>query len=67
METKSGVETEGKATQRLPYLGIHPINSHQTRHYYGRHEVYSKRSMPWLSPMEELDGSPEELKGFIAP
>ena len=30
MEIKCGVETEGKATQRLSYLGIHPINSHQT-------------------------------------
>jgi hypothetical protein len=25
METKYGAETEGKATQRLPYLEIHPI------------------------------------------
>ena len=25
-----GTETEVKATQRLPYLGIHPINSQQT-------------------------------------
>ena len=24
------LETEGKATQSLPYLGIHPMNSHQT-------------------------------------
>ena len=30
-EAKCGAETEGKATQRLPYLGIHPINSHQTQ------------------------------------
>ena len=30
METKCGPETEGKATKRLPYLGIHPINGHQT-------------------------------------
>ena len=30
METKCGAETEGKSRQRLPYLGIHPINSHQT-------------------------------------
>ena len=28
-ETMCGAETEVKATQRLPYLGIHPINSHQ--------------------------------------
>jgi hypothetical protein len=30
METKCGAETEGKAIQRLPHLGIHPIYSHQT-------------------------------------
>ena len=29
METKCGAETEGKATQRLPHLGIHPIYNHQ--------------------------------------
>ena len=26
-ETKCGAETEGKAIQRLPHLGIHPIYS----------------------------------------
>jgi hypothetical protein len=30
METKYGAETEGKAIQRLPHPGIHPIYSHQT-------------------------------------
>jgi hypothetical protein len=30
METKCGAETEGKAIQRLPHLGIHPIYSYQT-------------------------------------
>ena len=30
-ETKCGPETEGKAIQRLPYLGIHPIYCHQTQ------------------------------------
>jgi hypothetical protein len=30
METKCGAETEGKALQRLPQLGIHPIYNHQT-------------------------------------
>ena len=30
IETKYGAETEGKAIQRLPHLGIHPIYSHQT-------------------------------------
>ena len=29
--TKCGAETEGKAIQRLPHLGIHPIYSHQTQ------------------------------------
>jgi hypothetical protein len=28
IETKYGAETEGKAIQRLPHLGIHPIYSH---------------------------------------
>jgi hypothetical protein len=27
---KCGAETEGITIQRLPYLGIHPINNHQT-------------------------------------
>jgi hypothetical protein len=30
-ETKFGAETEGRTIQRLPHLGIHPINSHQTQ------------------------------------
>jgi hypothetical protein len=30
-ETKCGAETEGKAIQRLPHLGINPIYSHQTQ------------------------------------
>jgi hypothetical protein len=29
--TKSGAETEGKATQRLTHLGIYPICRHQTQ------------------------------------
>jgi hypothetical protein len=31
MEMKCGAETEGKAIQRLPHLGIHPKCSHQTQ------------------------------------
>jgi hypothetical protein len=31
IETKCGAETEGKAIQRLPHLGIHPIYSYQTQ------------------------------------
>jgi hypothetical protein len=30
-ESKCGSETEGKAIQRLPHLGIHLINNHQTQ------------------------------------
>jgi hypothetical protein len=30
-ETKFIAETEGMAIQRLPHLGIHPINNHQTQ------------------------------------
>jgi hypothetical protein len=28
-KTKCGAEVEGKTIERLPYLGIHPIYSHQ--------------------------------------
>ena len=31
METKCGAKTEGKAIQRLPHLGTHPIYRHQTQ------------------------------------
>jgi hypothetical protein len=30
-ETKFGVDMEGRTIQRLPHLGIHTINSHQTQ------------------------------------
>jgi hypothetical protein len=30
-ETKFGAETEGRTIQRLPHLGSHPINNHQTQ------------------------------------
>ena len=30
-DTKFDTETEGKAIQRLPYLGIHPIFSYPTQ------------------------------------
>jgi hypothetical protein len=31
MERKCVAETEGKAIQRLPYLGIHAVYRHQTQ------------------------------------
>ena len=30
-EAKFRVETDGMTIQRLPHLGIHPINNHQTQ------------------------------------
>jgi hypothetical protein len=30
-ETKFRAEPEGMSTQRLPHLGIHPINNHQNQ------------------------------------
>jgi hypothetical protein len=30
-EAKFRAETEGMTIQRLPHLGIHPINNHQTQ------------------------------------
>jgi hypothetical protein len=30
-EANFGAETEGMTIQRLPHLGIHPINNHQTQ------------------------------------
>jgi hypothetical protein len=30
-ETKFRAETEGMTIQKLPHLGIHPINNHQTQ------------------------------------
>jgi hypothetical protein len=30
-DTKFGAETERRTIQRLPHLGIHPINNHQTQ------------------------------------
>jgi hypothetical protein len=31
IDTKCRVETEGKAIQRLPHMGIHPIYSYHTQ------------------------------------
>jgi hypothetical protein len=30
-ETKCEAETEGMTIQRLPHLGIHPVNNHQNQ------------------------------------
>jgi hypothetical protein len=31
IRTENGIETEGKAMQRMPHLGIDPICRHQTQ------------------------------------
>jgi hypothetical protein len=31
IETKFGAKTKGMTIQKLPHLGIHPINNHQTQ------------------------------------
>ena len=41
IETKSGAETEGKAIQRLPHLGIHS----KPKHYWGCQELLADRSL----------------------
>jgi hypothetical protein len=50
METKCGAETEGKAIQRLPHLGIHPIYSHQIGTILWMLEMLADKSLIWLSP-----------------
>jgi hypothetical protein len=49
-ESKCGAETEGKAIQRLPHLGIHPKYSHQTQTLCGCQEVHADRSLIYPSP-----------------
>jgi hypothetical protein len=48
METKCEVETEGKAIQRLPHLGIHQTAT-KPGHYCGCQEVLADGSLIWLS------------------
>jgi hypothetical protein len=48
--TKNGAETEGKAIQRLPHLGIHPTCRHWTRTNFWCQEVLADRSLIQLSP-----------------
>jgi hypothetical protein len=42
-ETKFGAETEGMTTQKLPHLGIHPIN--KSRHYCRCQQELADRSL----------------------
>jgi hypothetical protein len=45
LETKCGAETEGKAIQRLPHLGLHPMYRYQTQTHCGCQEVLADRSL----------------------
>jgi hypothetical protein len=45
METKYGAEIDGKAIQRLPYLGSIPYTVTIPRPYCGCQEVLADRSM----------------------
>jgi hypothetical protein len=39
-ETKFGAEREERIIQRLPHLGMHPINSHQTQTLLHMPEIF---------------------------
>ena len=44
-ETKFGAKTKGWTIQRLPHPGIHPIISHQTRHYCICQQDFAERTL----------------------
>jgi hypothetical protein len=44
LETKFGAEIEGRIPE-TSHPGIHPINSHQTRHYCICQQYFSDRTM----------------------
>jgi hypothetical protein len=64
-ETKFRAEIEGKTIQRLPHLGIHPINNHQTQTLLPTPARFCVPSIGWNTgpPMKELEKVPKELKG----
>jgi hypothetical protein len=49
-ETKFRAEPEGRTIQRLLYLGIHPINNHQTQSLGRSQRGPADRSLIFLSP-----------------
>jgi hypothetical protein len=50
-ETKFRAEPEGTIIQRLPHLGIHPINNHQTQSLGRCRQEPADRSLIQLSPV----------------
>ena len=49
-ETKFSAEPEGTTIQRLPHLGIHPINNHQTQSLGRCQQEPADRTLIQLSP-----------------
>ena len=45
IEKKFGAVTEGMTIQKMPNLGIHPINNHQNRHYGRCQQEFADRSL----------------------
>ena len=52
--TNTGADTEERIIQRLPYLGIHPICSHQTQSL-----LLMPKSVCWQEP--DMDASSQAL------
>ena len=48
-KTKLGAEPEGMTIQRLPHLGIHPINNHQTQTLGRCQQDFADRTLIYLS------------------
>jgi hypothetical protein len=64
METKCGAETEGKAIQRLPHLGI-SYTVTKPGLYCVSQEVHADRNLIWLSP-ETLCQSQTKTRQMLA-
>jgi hypothetical protein len=47
-KTKNEAETEGRAIQGLPHLGIHPVCRYQTAHCCCGQEVLADIDLVWL-------------------
>jgi hypothetical protein len=44
-DTKFGAKTKERTIQRLPHPGIHPIISHQSRHYCICQQDFAERTL----------------------
>jgi hypothetical protein len=74
-ETKFRSELEGRTIQRLPQLGIHPINNHQTQTLLHMPARFPDRTLIYLSLVRlcqflantEVDGHSHVLDGTQRP